>query len=78
MKETFKILIQKILSELKVELNKEENMKIIRNDLLNPIISQILDELKPYFIKFVCVIIFIIVALFIMILLNIKVIMHHN
>ena len=38
-------IIKKILLELSTEIKKEENMIILRSDILNPIIKEIIDEL---------------------------------
>ena len=37
-------IIKKILLELSTEIKKEENMIILRSDILNPIIKEIIDE----------------------------------
>ena len=60
------------------EINNDENMIVIRNDILKPIIAQVLDELHPFFIKLIIIIISIIVFLLITIILNIRVIMYKN
>jgi len=70
--------IGKILFELSSEINKDENMLIIRNEILNPIISQILDELQPYFIKLIAVIVSVTIFLLITIILNLRVILRRD
>ena len=47
------ILIKKSLNEIKNEFKKEDNMYIIKKDLLNPVIEHIINELYPYFIKLI-------------------------
>jgi len=78
METKLKSYIKKILSQVSEEINNEENMILIRNDILKPIIAQILDELHPFFIKFVILIVSIIVFLLITIILNIRVILYKN
>ena len=74
----FKKCIRNILFELSSEINKDENMLMIRNDILNPIISQILDEIQPYFIKLIVVIVSITIFLIITIILNLRVILYRD
>ena len=76
MESKFKSYIKKILLEVSEEVNNDENMILIRNDILKPIIAQVLDELNPFFIKLIVIIISIIVFLLITIILNIRVIMY--
>ena len=78
MESKFKSYIKKILLEVSEEVNNDENMILIRNDILKPIIAQVLDELNPFFIKLIVVIISIIVFLLITIILNIRVIMYSH
>ena len=73
-----KTYIQKILFEISSELNKKENMNIIRGDILNPIIYQILDELQPYFLKFIILIISVFIFLLITVILNLRIIMYKH
>lgn len=70
--------IKRILLQVSDEINNDENMIVIRNDILKPIIAQVLDELHPFFIKLIIIIISIIVFLLITIILNIRVIMYKN
>jgi hypothetical protein len=78
MESKFKSYIKKILLEVSEEVNNDENMILIRNDILKPIIAQVLDELNPFFIKLIVIIISIIVFLLITIILNIRVIMYSH
>lgn len=78
MESKFKSYIKKILLEVSEEVNNDENMVLIRNDILKPIIAQVLDELNPFFIKLIVIIISIIVFLLITIILNIRVIMYSH
>ena len=68
-------IIKKILLELSTEIKKEENMIILRSDILNPIIKEIIDELYPYFIKCFDGIIIILIFLILTIILNLRVIL---
>ena len=68
------ILIHKSLNEVKNEFKKEENMDIIKKDLLNPVIEHIVNELYPYFIKLIFGFISLLFLLIIVIFLNIRII----
>jgi len=78
MESKLKSYIKRILLQVSDEINNDENMIVIRNDILKPIIAQVLDELHPFFIKLIIIIISIIVFLLITIILNIRVIMYKN
>jgi len=78
MERNLTVYIRKMLFELSDEINTTDNMLIIRNKILNPIISQILDELHPYIIKLVIVIVSITIFLLITIILNLRVILYKN
>ena len=78
MKFQFQEIVLKLIQEVKSEIKKEENMFVIRQDIINPLVNQILDELQPYVFKSIVIITSIIVFLLITIILNIRVIMYHN
>jgi hypothetical protein len=67
-----------ILNNFKTEIEKEENILIIKNDLLKPIIKYTIDEIYPYFIKCIILISSIMLFLVVMIFLNLKVILKYN
>ena len=67
-------ITKNILLNFKEELEKEGNMEIVKNDILKPLIKHIIDELYPYFIRMMAIIIIILLFLIITIFLNLKVI----
>ena len=67
-------ITKKILNEISCEIKNEENMNIIKHDILNPIIKNIIDELYPYFLKLSIAIIIIFIFIIIMIFLNLRVV----
>ena len=67
-------ITKNVLTNVKEEIEKEENMEVIKNDILRPLIKHIIDELYPYFIKMLSIIIIILLFLIITIFLNLKVI----
>ena len=78
MKFQFQEIVLNLIQEVKNEIKKDENMIIIRQDIINPLVNQILDELQPYVFKSIVIIVSTIVFLLITIILNIRVIMYHN
>ena len=68
-------IVKKLVREVSEELKEKENIDILKNEILNPIIGHIISELYPYFIKLIIVIILIFVFLITTVLLNIKIIL---
>tara|TARA_Y100001936_G_C16032643_1_gene646561 strand:+ start:128 stop:355 length:228 start_codon:yes stop_codon:yes gene_type:complete len=64
-----------ILQNFKKEIEKEENILLIKKDLLRPIIKYTLDEIYPYFFKCIIGIISVLLFLIILIFLNLKIIL---
>ena len=56
-------ITKNILLNFKEELEKEGNMEIVKNDILKPLIKHIIDELYPYFIRMMAIIIIILLFL---------------
>ena len=67
-------ITKNILLNIREEIENEENMDIIKKDILKPLIKHIIDELYPYLLKMMIIIIVILFFLFITIFLNLKVI----
>lgn len=67
-------IIKKILEELSLQVKDETNFKIIKQDILNPIIEDVINELYPYFMKVTIIFITLFILLIIIIFLNIRVI----
>ena len=44
-------ILKLIIEELSIEIKDKENFKIIKKDILNPIIEDVVNELYPYFMK---------------------------
>ena len=65
-------LIRKSLLEVSDEFKKEENLDIIKNDLLNPVIEHVIEKIYPYFIKLTIGLILLFLLLLIIIILNIR------
>ena len=66
------LLTKKVLTSISSELKEEENLEIIKKDILNPLIKHIFDEIYPYFFKILIIFIFVLIFLVITIFLNLK------
>ena len=53
---SYKQIISKILINLSEEVKKEENRKIIKQDILEPIIYEIIYSFYPYLLSFIIII----------------------
>ena len=71
-------ITKKVLLDISEEFKKDDNMEIIKSEILNPMIRHIIDELYPYFIKItvgaLVILVFIIITLF----LNLRIIMYKH
>ena len=65
-------IIKKGLIEVSSEFKKEENMDIIKNELLNPVIEHVIEKLYPYFIKVTIGLILLFIVLLVIIFLNVR------
>ena len=69
---TVKRVINKLLTELKDELNKKENKCIIENDILEPIIENVLTKIYPYIIGLSLLYLIMFISIMMIFVLNIK------
>lgn len=70
---TVKRVINKLLTELKDELNKKENKCIIENDILEPIIENVLTKMYPYIIGLSLLYLIMFISIMMIFVLNIKI-----
>jgi hypothetical protein len=70
------IIKEKLFESIKKELNTQENKEFIENEVLKPLIQQILDQMYPYFmwmgLFFTSMFLFIIIIL----MLNLRIFYH--
>ena len=75
---SIELIKEKLFQSIKTELNTQENKEFIENEVLKPLIQQILDQMYPYFMWmgffFMSMFLFIIIIL----MLNIKVFIHNQ
>tara|TARA_B100000686_G_C16667735_1_gene904547 strand:+ start:292 stop:519 length:228 start_codon:yes stop_codon:yes gene_type:complete len=67
-------ITKNVLMNLKDEIEKEDNIQIIKEDILKPLIKHIMGELYPYFLKMFTIVIIVLLFLIITIFLNLRVI----
>ena len=68
------LLTRQILLNIIDELKEEKNVKIIKNDILNQLIKNIIHELYPYILKVFIIILIILLFLIITIFHNLRII----
>ena len=70
---SFNKITNKLLNSIKDEINNDENIQILKNDILEPIIKEIFYIMYPYFIGISIIFIIIIIMIFMILFLNIKI-----
>lgn len=70
---TIQTIVNKLLSELKNELNKKENKYIIENDILEPLIENVLTKIYPYIIGLSLLYLIMFCCIMMIFVLNIKI-----
>jgi len=70
----FNFIIKKSVQDICEEVKKEENMDLIKSDVLNPIIEHVIMQLYPYFFKFIIGFSLLLVLVVILIVLNLRII----
>ena len=70
---SFNVITQKLLESMKEEFKKEQNMILINNDIIKPIVDKVLEQLYPYFIGVSFIIAFIVISIFVILCLNLKI-----
>ena len=69
---SYNTIISKILDNIVIEVNKEENMDRIKKNVIEPIIHNTMYQLYPYILVFVISMITMFVLVFTILFLNIK------
>ena len=55
------------------EIKKEENIYIISNDIIQPIVKRVIEQLYSYFIVFGLIMTFIVISILVILLLSLKI-----
>ena len=66
-------IINKLFISLKTEINKDENMNIINNDIIKPIVIKVIDDIYPYFFGGILFFMIMFILIFVILLLNLKI-----
>jgi hypothetical protein len=69
---SYNAIISKILDNVVIEVNKEENMDRIKKNVIEPIIHNTMYQLYPYILVFAIIMITMFVLVFTILFLNIK------
>uniref|UniRef100_A0A6C0BSX5 Uncharacterized protein n=1 Tax=viral metagenome TaxID=1070528 RepID=A0A6C0BSX5_9ZZZZ len=70
---SFNLVVNKLLNNAKEELQNEENLNLLKNDVLKPIVEQIFYLMYPYFIGVSIIFTLVIMMIFVILFLNIKI-----
>lgn len=66
-------ITNKLLLSIKDEIDKPEQLDLLMNDILEPIIKRVLSYLSGYFMKGVILILFMVISIIIILFLNLKI-----
>ena len=55
------------------EIKKEDNIYIISNDIIQPIVKRVIEQLYSYFIVFGLIMTFIVISILVILLLSLKI-----
>ena len=70
---SFQKITEKLLSSMREEIKKEENLYIITNDIIHPIVTRVIEQLYGYFIGFGLIMAFMVLSIVVILLLNLKI-----
>ena len=68
------IIIKKTVQDICREIKKDENMNLIKDEVLNPVIEHVIYQLSPYFLKFFVISGLLIIMIVVLIILNLRII----
>jgi len=70
---SFQKITEKLLVSMREEIRKDENIRIITHDIIQPIVRRVIEQLYSYFLGFGLILIFIVVAVFVILILNLRI-----
>ena len=70
----FNFMIKSSITEVCNEVKKEENMNLLKQDILNPIVEHVMYQMYPYILKFIIGFILLIILIIFLIILNLRII----
>jgi hypothetical protein len=72
---SFETIVKKILASMKHEITQEDNIQIITDDILLPIVHRVIDQIYPYFIGISVAFTVVIIMIVAILCLNVKICM---
>lgn len=72
-KMSFNLILEKLLETIKIEIKKEENINIINNDIIKPIVIKVIDDIYPYFFGGILFFMIMFILIFVILILNLKI-----
>ncbi len=70
---SFQVVVKKLLQTMKQELQSKDNVRIVTEDIIQPIVKKVVEQMYPYFLGAMIVFSFIILSIFIILFLNVKI-----
>ena len=70
----FNFIIKKSVQDICEEVKKDENMDIIKQDVLNPIVEHVILQMYPYILKFVIGFVLLFILIVFLVILNLRII----
>ena len=70
---SFNLILEKLLETIKIEIKKEENINIINNDIIKPIVIKVIDDIYPYFFGGILFFMIMFILIFVILILNLKI-----
>lgn len=71
---SFENVVHEIYASIKAELKKEQNMEILKHDIIKPIVQEAMNHIYPYLFAVVAVIIVLFLSIFSVLFLNLRLI----
>ena len=70
---SFQKITEKLLTSMRDEIRKEDNITIITQDIIQPIVKRVIEQLYTYFLGFGLILVFIVVSVLVILILNLKI-----
>jgi len=71
---SFENVVHEIYSSIKDELKKEQNMEILKHDIIKPIVQEAMNHIYPYLLGTIIIIFILLLSIFSVLFLNVRLI----